>query len=107
MNDQKFNGLLWDFHQSLKRLRNFTDDTVKTYISCIIKYREYADNTLNINLLASSEEQLFEYILSLSKTVSSSRISVVARCQAAGQRSAMLEPARGASHQVVEVHAVW
>ena len=75
MNDRKFNQLLWDFSRDLRKLRNFKDDTVKTYISCIIKYRDYAGNTLNINLLDSAEENLFDFIIDLSKTTSSGRIS--------------------------------
>ena len=75
MNDKKFNELLWDFHRNIKGLKNFNDDTVKTYISCIIKYREYAENSLHINLFDTTEENLFDFILFLSETLSPSRIS--------------------------------
>ena len=54
MNEKKFNQLLGEFHRSLKHLNNFTEETVKTYISCIQKYERFAKEKLNIDLLRFS-----------------------------------------------------
>jgi integrase/recombinase XerD len=75
MNEKKFNKLLSEFHQNLKYLRNLTDITIKTYISCIIKYEKFADNNLNIDLLQSNDEHLFEFLLDLKKTGSPGRVT--------------------------------
>ena len=75
MNDKKLNKLLWEFHRSLKQLSNFTEETVKTYISCIQKYNCFATEKLNIDLLQTKEEHLFEFILDLTKKISPSRIT--------------------------------
>ena len=75
MNDKKFNNLLWEFHRELKQLRNFKEDTVKTYISCIQKYRIFAKEKPNIDFLETTEEHLFEFILDLKKKLSPGRIT--------------------------------
>lgn len=75
MNDKKLNRLLREFHRSLKYLNNFTDETVKTYISCIQKYSCYAEEKLGIDFLQTKEEHLFEFILDLKKNLSPSRIT--------------------------------
>ncbi len=73
MNDKKINELLWDFHRELKRLNNFNGETVKTYISCVQKYERFCREGLDIDLLETKEEHLFEFILRLKKRVSPSR----------------------------------
>ncbi len=75
MNNNKFNKLLWAFQQDLKGLNNFTDETVKTYISCIQKYERFCREMLQIELLQTNEGHLFEFILDLKKNVSPSRIA--------------------------------
>lgn len=75
MNDKKLNKLLWEFHGELKLLNNFNEETVKTYISCIQKYNCFAKEKLNIDLLQTKEEHLFEFILDLTKNLSASRIT--------------------------------
>ena len=75
MNEKKFNALLWAFHQNLKQLNNFNDDTVKTYISCIQVYETFCCEKLKINVLDSCEEHLFEFMLDLKKKVGPSRIT--------------------------------
>lgn len=75
MNDKKFNHLLWEFNRDLKSLRQFKEETVKTYISCIQKYKRFANEKFKINLLDTKEEHLFEFILDLKKNLSPSRIS--------------------------------
>jgi len=75
MNDKKTNKLLWAFHRELKQLNNFTSDTVKTYISCIQKYELFCREKLQIGLLQTKEEHLFEFILVLKNSVSPSRIA--------------------------------
>lgn len=75
MNGKKFKRLLWAFHQHLKRLNCFSDKTVKTYISCIQIYKQFCNDTLQIDLLQTQEEHLFEFILDLKKKVSSSRVT--------------------------------
>lgn len=75
MNEKKFNKLLWDFHQQLNQLNNFSDETVKTYISCIQIYKRFCNEKLKTSLLQTTEEHLFEFILDLKKKVSPSRIT--------------------------------
>jgi integrase/recombinase XerD len=75
MTDKKFNELLWEFHRDLKQLNHFTRETVKTYISCIQKYERFANEKLQIDLLQTTEENLFEFILDLKKKLSPSRIT--------------------------------
>ncbi len=75
MKQEKFNELLWAFTKNLKRLNNFTEDTVKTYVSCIIKYRKYVEINLKTELIQTKEEHLFEFILDLKRSVSPSRIT--------------------------------
>ena len=75
MNDKRFNKLLWEFHRDLKQLNNFKEDTVKTYISCIQKYRLFTKEKFHIDLLQTKEEHLFEFILDLKKNLSPSRIT--------------------------------
>jgi site-specific recombinase XerD len=75
MNEKRFNNLLWEFHRDLKLLNNFSEETVKTYISCIQKYNCFSKEKLNIDLLQTKEEHLFEYILDLTKNLSASRIT--------------------------------
>jgi len=75
MNGKNFNRLLWSFHQHLKHLNNFSDETVKTYICCILIYKQFCNGTLQIDLLQTKEEHLFEFILDLKKKVGPSRIT--------------------------------
>ena len=75
MNDKKFNQLLWEFQRDLKQLRHFKEDTVKTYISCVQKYERFAKEKLQIDLLHTKEEHLFEFILDLKKSLSPNRIT--------------------------------
>ena len=75
MNDKKFNELLWDFHQGLKYLNNFGEETARTYISCIRKYECFCREKLNIDVLQTKEEHLFEFMLDLKKRLSPSRIT--------------------------------
>jgi len=75
MNDKKFNKLLWDFRRELKQLNNFTDETVKTYISCVQKYELFCREKLNIGLLQSEQGHLFEFVLVLKNSLSPSRIA--------------------------------
>ena len=75
MNDKKFNELLWDFHQDLKWLNNFGEETARTYISCIQKYERFCREKLNIDVLQTKEEHLFEFMLDLKKRLSPSRIT--------------------------------
>jgi integrase/recombinase XerD len=75
MNERKFNELLWEFHQNLKGLNHLSDDTVKIYLSCIIQYEYFCQEKLQINLLKTKEEHLFEFIIDLKKKTGPSRIS--------------------------------
>ena len=75
MNDQKFSNLLLKFRQELKYLNHFKQDTIKTYLSCIRRYRLFAGEKWNIDLLQTKEVHLFEFIIDLKKTVSPSRIT--------------------------------
>ena len=75
MNDKKFNQLLWEFHRDLKQLHNFKEDTVKTYISCIQKYERFAKEKWHIDVLQTTEEHLFEFMLELRKNLSPGRIT--------------------------------
>jgi len=75
MNDKKFNNLLWEFHRDLKQLNNFTQDTARTYVSCIQKYERFSKEKLHIDLLHTNEEHLFEFILDLKKNLSPSRVT--------------------------------
>lgn len=75
MNDKKFNQLLWQFHQNLKQFNHFTDETVKTYISCIMQYERFCRENLQINLLETKQEHLFEFMLDLKQKLSPSRIT--------------------------------
>ncbi len=67
------NKLLWQYHRELKLLNNFSDDTVKTYISCVIKYFDFAKEQFHINPLYSRAEHLFEFMIDLKKSISPSR----------------------------------
>jgi len=75
MNNKKLNQLLWHYHKELKLLKNFSEDTVKTYISCVIKYFDYAGSNLHIDPLQTKAEHLFEFILYLKKYLSPSRVT--------------------------------
>ena len=57
MNDKKFNRLLWEFNRDLKSLRQFKEETVKTYISCIQKYERFAKEKFKINLIISIQTE--------------------------------------------------
>jgi len=69
----KENELLWQYHRELKLLKNFSEDTVKTYISCVIKYFDCAKDKFQIDPMQSKAEHLFEFMIDLKKKVSSSR----------------------------------
>ncbi len=73
MKEQKLNKLLWEFHRELKLLNNFTEETVKTYISCVLKYFDFAKDKFQIDPRQSKAEHLFEFMLDLKKNVSPSR----------------------------------
>lgn len=75
MTDKKLNGLLSEFHRDLKQLNHFSEDTVKTYISCILKYERFANEKMKVDLLQTTQENLFEFMLDLKRTVSSSRLT--------------------------------
>ena len=75
MNDKKFNQLLWEFHRDLKQLHNFKEDTIKTYLSCIIRYQQFAKEKWRIDVLQTTEEHLFEFMLELRKSLNPSRIT--------------------------------
>jgi integrase/recombinase XerD len=73
MKNKKLNRLLWQYRRELKFLKNFSADTIKTYISCVNKYFDYAESTFHINPLYSKVEHLFEFLIDLKKSVSPSR----------------------------------
>jgi integrase/recombinase XerD len=75
MNERQFNKLLWNFRLDLKGLHHFKQDTLKTYLSCIRKYRLFVREKWNIDILQTKEVHLFEFILELKKNVSPSRIT--------------------------------
>jgi site-specific recombinase XerD len=75
MNDKELNRLLRAFYQNLKRLNNFSDETIKTYISCIQFYEKFCRDKLHIDLLQTRQDHLFEFILDLKKRLSPSRIT--------------------------------
>ncbi len=66
---------LWQYHRELKLLKNFSEDTIKTYISCVIKYFDFAKEEFCINPVYSKAEHLFEFMLDLKKSISPSRQS--------------------------------
>lgn len=75
MNAKKFNELLQNFHQQLKYFNHFKEDTIKTYLSCIIRYQQFAKEKWNIDVLQTREEHLFEFMLHLKGTLTSSRLT--------------------------------
>jgi site-specific recombinase XerD len=75
MNSHSFNNLLNQFQQDLQYLKNFKDDTVKTYLSCIKDYERFCREMLKINLLQSRQEDLLEFILHLKENLSVSRLT--------------------------------
>ena len=75
MTDQKFDKLLLKFRQELKYLKNFKEDTLKTYLSCIRKYRLFAKEKWDIDVVQTREEHLFEFMLYLKGTLTSSRLT--------------------------------
>ncbi len=74
MSSNKINGLLLTYQKELSHLRNFSTDTVNTYLSCVHKYLEYAGSKPGIDPLQTTSEHLLEFILDLKKTVSPSRL---------------------------------
>ncbi len=75
MKAEKFNQLLRYFHQDLKGLNNFTDETVQTYLSCILTYERFCREKLHIHLLQTRPEHLLEFMLDLRKKLSASRLT--------------------------------
>jgi len=75
MKTKKFNQLLRYFHQDLKGLNNFTDETVQTYLSCILTYERFCREKLHIELLQTQPEHLLEFMLDLRKNLSASRLT--------------------------------
>ena len=74
MNTQNISGLLQHYQQELSSLRNFSGETVSTYLSCVNKYLDYAGSKPGIDPLQTTSEHLLEFILDLKKTVSPSRL---------------------------------
>jgi len=70
---KKLNEHLWQYHKELKLLKFFSDDTIKTYISCVIKYCNYVKSTQQIDPLQTKAEHLLEFLLDLKKSISPSR----------------------------------
>ena len=75
MKTKKFNQLLRYFHQDLKELNNFTDETVQTYLSCILTYERFCREKMHIELLQTQPEHLLEFMLYLRKSLSLSRLT--------------------------------
>jgi len=75
MKTKKFNLLLRYFHQDLKGLNNFTNETVQTYLSCILTYERFCREKLHIVLLQTQPEHLLEFMLDLRKSLSQSRLT--------------------------------
>jgi site-specific recombinase XerD len=75
MNERTFNKLLWAFHRELKRLYYFSDETIKNYLSCIGQYRSFCREPLEIDILQTKQEHLFEFMLDLRKRLNPSRIT--------------------------------
>jgi site-specific recombinase XerD len=75
MSNKKISGLLQTYHKELSQLRNFSTDTVNTYLSCVHSYLEYATNELGIDPLQTTSEHLLEFILDLKASLSPSRLS--------------------------------
>jgi len=75
MSNKKISGLLQTYHKELSQLRNFSTDTVNTYLSCVHTYLEYAKSELGIDPLQTTSEHLLEFILDLKASLSPSRLS--------------------------------
>ncbi len=74
MSSKKINGLLLTYQKELSHLRNFSTDTVNTYLSCVHKYLEYATGELGIEVMHTTNKHILAFILDLKKTVSPSRL---------------------------------
>jgi site-specific recombinase XerD len=75
LNTQNISGLLQHYQQELSSLRNFSGETVSTYLSCVNKYLDYATGELGIDVLNTTNEHILSFILDLKKTVSPSRLT--------------------------------
>ena len=75
MNNKKFNELLWEFHQNLKCMNHLSDDTVKTYLSCMMQYERFCQEKLRIKLPETKEEHLFEFMMDLKTKLNPNRIT--------------------------------
>lgn len=75
MSPKKISGLLQTYQKELSQLRNFSSDTVSTYLSCVHTYLEYATNELAIDPLQTTSEHLLEFFLDLKAFLSPSRLS--------------------------------
>ena len=56
MSSNKISGLLQTYQKELSHLRNFSTDTVNTYLSCVHKYLEYARSEPGIDPLQTTSE---------------------------------------------------
>ena len=74
MNTQNISGLLQHYQQELSSLRNFSGETVSTYLPCVNKYLDYATGELDIDVLNTTNDHILSFILDLKKTVSPSRL---------------------------------
>jgi len=75
MSSNKISGLLQTYQKELSHLRNFSTDTVNTYLSCVHKYLEYARSEPGIDPLQTTSEHLLEFILALKASLSPSRLT--------------------------------
>jgi site-specific recombinase XerD len=75
MSNNKISGLLLTYQIELSHLRNFSTDTVNTYLSCVNRYLDYATGELGIEVMHTTNKHILAFILDLKKTVSSSRLT--------------------------------
>jgi site-specific recombinase XerD len=75
MSNNKISGLLLTYQKELSHLRNFSTDTVNTYLSCVNRYLDYATGELGIEVMHTTNKHILAFILDLKKTVSSSRLT--------------------------------
>lgn len=59
--------LIETYRKELQGVANFAPDTVKTYISCISKYLDYANEQLKIDPLQTGARDLLQWVMFLKK----------------------------------------
>lgn len=65
MNNNKTNGFLDQYRYVMLTINNFSTETIKTYLSCINNFINYAQDQLNVSPLEIDGKKLSKYFINL------------------------------------------